>query len=263
VRGAATDDVLLGVPAGFAAVALVVVGPWVARGVAAVDVLAAESLLGPSLSDRLVTQVEDLRESRAGAVDAADAERRRIERDLHDGAQQRLVSLAMHLGVARATLTDIPAPARALIVQAHEDAKNVLTELRGLIRGLHPAVLNDQGLDAALSGLVARAPMLVRLSVDVAERASPTVEAVAFFVVSEALTNVAKHAGAERAEITVRRAGDMLRMVIVDDGCGGADPQRGTGLRGLAQRVGSVDGTLRIDSPPGGPTTIRVDLPCG
>ncbi|GAA4221771.1 signal transduction histidine kinase [Streptosporangium album] len=242
--------------------ALLIAGPWVARGVTALDVIAAEALLGPSLSDQLVQRVETLQESRAEVVDAADAERRRIERDLHDGTQQRLVSLAMSLGMARTMLTDVPEPARQAIAQAHEESKQALKELRDFVRGLHPAVLNDQGLDAALSGIAARAPFPVRLRVDVPERASPTIEAVAFFVVSEALTNVSKHAGASTAEVTVRRAGDRLRLAVVDDGRGGARLGGGTGLRGLAQRVGSVDGTLDVDSPPGGPTAIRVELPC-
>jgi signal transduction histidine kinase len=242
--------------------ALFVVGPWVARGVTTLDVIAAEALLGPSLSDELVLRVETLRESRAEVVDAADTERRRIERDLHDGTQQRLVSLAMNLGMARATLTDIPEPAREVIAQAHEEAKQALKELRDLVRGLHPAVLSDEGLDAALSGLAARAPFPVRLRVDMPERASPTIEAVAFFVVSETLTNIAKHAQASSAQVAVNREGDLLYLAVHDNGRGGADLNAGTGLRGLAQRVGSVDGTLRIDSPRGGPTTIRVELPC-
>jgi signal transduction histidine kinase len=241
---------------------LFVAGPWVVSGVTALDVIAAEAMLGPSLSDELVLRVETLRESRAEVVDAADTERRRIERDLHDGAQQRLVSLAMNLGMARATLTDLPEPAREVIAQAHEEAKQALKELRDLVRGLHPAVLNDEGLDAALSGLAARAPFPVRLRVDMRERASPTIEAVAFFVVSETLTNIAKHARASSAQVTVDRRGDLLHLTVFDDGRGGADLDGGTGLRGLAQRVGSVDGTLHIDSPGGGPTTIRVELPC-
>ncbi len=244
------------------ALALLVAVPWVARGITALDVIAAEALLGPSRNDLLAQRVESLRESRAEVVDAADAERRRLERDLHDGTQQRLVSLAMNLGMARATLTGLPEPAREVIVQAHEEAKQALKELRDLVRGLHPAVLNDQGLDAALSGVAARSPVPVRLEVEVTERVSPTVEAVAFFVVSEALTNIAKHARASRAEVIVRRGDDLLRVTVRDDGVGGARPDGGTGLRGLAQRVGSVDGTLSIDSPQGGPTTITVELPC-
>ncbi|GII32589.1 sensor histidine kinase [Planotetraspora mira] len=246
------------------AFAVFVVVPWVVQGVTSLDVVAAEALLGPSLNDQLAERVETLRESRAEVVEAADAERRRIERDLHDGTQQRLLGLAMNLGMARATLTDLPEPVREVLAQAHEDSKLVLKELRDVVRGLHPAVLTEEGLDAALSGLAARASFPVRLHVDVAERASPTVEAVAFFVVSEALTNISKHAQANSAQIVVRRAGDRLHLTVIDDGRGGAAPDAGggTGLRGLTQRVGSVDGVLRIDSPPGGPTRIEAELPC-
>ena len=241
--------------------ALALLAPLLARGMAALDLAVARTLLGPSRSE-LDQRIETLTESRAGVIDAADAERRRIERDLHDGAQQRLVSLAMNLGLARATLTDLPDPAREAIAQAHEEAKQALKELRDFVRGLHPAVLNDQGLDAALSGVAARAPFPVKLHVDIDRRPTPTIEAVAFFVVSEALTNTAKHAAATKAEVRVRRERDRLHVLVWDDGCGGARMDGGTGLRGLAQRVDSVDGTLRLSSPLGGPTTIEVELPC-
>ena len=222
------------------------------------------ALLGPGRGEELAQRVESLARSRAEVVAAADAERRRIERDLHDGAQQRLVSLAMHLGMARANLADAPEPARQAIAQAHDEATTALTELRDFVRGLHPAVLDDRGLDAALSGIAARAPFPVRLRVEVARRCSPSIEAVAYFVVSEALTNVAKHADAGQAEVTVARTGERLRIVVSDDGRGGATPADGSGggLRGLAQRAAAVDGTLAIHSPPGGPTTITVELPC-
>ncbi|KUL35087.1 histidine kinase [Streptomyces sp. NRRL F-4489] len=222
----------------------------------------ARRLLGPSRADELERRVEDLAERRAETLAAADAERRRIERDLHDGAQQRLVSLAVSLGLARATLTDLPPEARAVIDEAHREAKEALEELNHLVRGLHPHVLDDRGLDAALSGIAARAPLPVQVTVDVAERAAPAVEAVAYFVVSEALANVTKHARANRAEVVAVRTGDTLRVRVTDDGRGGADPSGGTGLTGLAQRVASVDGTLALDSPPGGPTVVTVELPC-
>ncbi|MGN9839210.1 sensor histidine kinase [Nonomuraea sp. H19] len=241
--------------------ALLVLAPILARGMAALDLSVARTLLGPSRSE-LGQRIETLTESRAGVIDAADAERRRIERDLHDGAQQRLVSLAMNLGLARATLTDLPEPAKEAIAQAHEEAKQALKELRDFVRGLHPAVLNDEGLDAALSGVAARAPFPVKLRVDIERRTSPTIEAVAFFIVSEALTNIAKHAAATKAEITVRRERDRLHLLVYDNGCGGAQMDGGTGLRGLSQRIDSVDGKLRLSSPLGGPTTIEVDLPC-
>jgi signal transduction histidine kinase len=168
----------------------------------------------------------------------------------------------MSLGMARSKLADAPEPTRRAVEEAHEEAKRALTELRGFIRGLHPAVLDDRGLDAALSGIAARAPLPVIVRVSALERCSATIESVAYFVVSEALTNVARHANATRAEVTVDRIDNRLRVVVTDDGGGGASPDRGTGLRGLAQRVASVDGTLRIDSPAGGPTAIVAELPC-
>jgi signal transduction histidine kinase len=196
--------------------------PFVARATVVVDRAAGRALLGPTRTQQLSQRVDDLARSRADVVAATDAERRRIERDLHDGPQQRLVSLAMNLGMAREQLTDAPPPVRAAIASAHDEALAALTELRQFVRELHPAVLNDRGLDAALSGIAARAPLPVRLSVDIPVRCSPTIEAVAYFVVSEALTNVAKHAQATRAEVTVERIGDQLFISITDDGRGGA-----------------------------------------
>jgi signal transduction histidine kinase len=261
----------LGLGAAVLAAAMLLVAPRVARVVARADEAAGRALLGPSRGEELAVRVESLARSRAEIVAATDAERRRIERDLHDGTQRRLVSLAMHLGMARASLTDAPEPVRQVIEQAHDEATEALAELRQLVRGLHPAVLDDRGLDAALSGIAANAPLPVRLRVDVPTRCAPGVEAVAYFVVSEALTNVAKHAGASHAEVTVQRTGDRLRIVVSDDGRGGATLDgggtaangNGTGLRGLAQRAAAVDGTLTVDSPPGGPTAITVELPCG
>ncbi|MFB6480137.1 histidine kinase [Streptomyces virginiae] len=253
-------------------VLLLLAAPWLAALFARLDSVAAAALLGPNRARELERRVEDLAESRAGVLDAADLERRRIERDLHDGAQQRLVALAMNLGIARATLTDLPPEAKAVIDEAHREAKEAIEELNNLVRGLHPAVLEDRGLDAALSGVAARAPFPVELTVDIEQRPGATVEAVAYFVVSEALANVAKHARAERCRVHVVRApapdgsargADLLRITVTDDGVGGADPARGTGLVGLRKRVGSVDGTIMIESPLGGPTVITVELPCG
>jgi signal transduction histidine kinase len=227
-------------------IVLLAAAPWLTAAVGTLDARAARALLGPSRAEELEHQVEHLAETRAGVVDAADAERRRLERDLHDGTQQRLVSLAMRLGMARAERPDA-AQAHQVIAEAHEEAKAALLELRHLVRGLHPAVLEDRGLDAALSGVAARLPIPVRLTVDVPGRPSPTIEAVAYFVVSEGLTNIAKHAQASQAEVFVQRADD---------------PACGTGLAGLAKRAASVDGTFEIASPPGGPTLLTVDLPC-
>ncbi|POX49360.1 sensor histidine kinase [Streptomyces sp. Ru72] len=244
-----------------AGIALLYAASWLSGALARLDTRAATVLLGPSREEQLARRVEALAESRAGLVDAADAERRRIERDLHDGAQQRLVSLAVNLGLAKATLGDLPEDARRVIDEAHREAKEAIEELSSLVRGLHPAVLEDRGLDAALSGLAARAPVPVRVKVDLPSRPSPTIEAVAYFVVSEALTNVVKHAEASRAEVTLERFGPTLLVVVSDDGVGGADPTRGTGLAGLAKRVASVDGTLSVDSPVEGPTVLTVELP--
>ena len=237
--------------------------PWLVMASVRWDLKFATDLLGPSRAERLARRVTDLTESRAAVVDAANAERRRIERDLHDGAQQRLVSLAMNLGLARATLKDLPEDARTTaLAEAHEEAKQVLGELRNLVRGLHPVVLDDRGLDAALSGIAARSPVPVRLAVDVPRRVPPTVEAVAYFMVSEALANVAKHTQASAARVDVWLDGAVLRLSVADDGIGGADAARGSGLTGLAQRAASVDGRFEIVSPVGGPTTIMVELPC-
>ncbi|MDX3752570.1 sensor histidine kinase [Streptomyces sp. AK08-02] len=245
--------------------ALLFLGPRLTGALVRLETRAAELLLGPSRTEKLARRVVDLAESRAGVLAAADAERRRIERDLHDGAQQRLVSLAVNLGLARATLGDLPEEARKVIDEAHREAKEAIAELNDLVRGLHPAVLEDRGLDAALSGVAARLPIPVRVAVDLPQRPSPTVEAVAYFVVSEALTNVVKHAQATRADVTVERIGETLLVVVADDGAGGADlavAGDGTGLAGLAKRVASVDGTFSCRSPAGGPTVITVELPC-
>ncbi|MCL6672245.1 sensor histidine kinase [Streptomyces panaciradicis] len=245
--------------------ALLFLGPRLTGALVRLDTRAAEVLLGPSRAEKLARRVADLAESRAGVLDAADAERRRIERDLHDGAQQRLVSLAVNLGLARSTLGDLPEDVRKVIDEAHREAKEAIAELNDLVRGLHPAVLEDRGLDAALSGVAARLPIPVRVAVDLPRRPSPTVEAVAYFVVSEALTNVVKHAQATRADVTVERIRETLLVVVADDGAGGADLAAavdGTGLAGLAKRVASVDGTFSCRSPAGGPTVITVELPC-
>jgi signal transduction histidine kinase len=253
-----------GAAAAAGAGALLLAAPWLARWVSRADAVAGRALLGPSRSEQLTARVATLSRSRADLVAAAGAERRRIERDLHDGAQQRLVSLAMNLGLARSRLDGASDPAARAIEQAHDEAVQALTELREFIRGLHPAVLSDRGLDAALSGLAARSPLPVRLRVNVPRRASASIEAVAYFIVSEALTNVARHAQATEASVTATRAGDRLQITVTDNGRGGAvaGGGEGTGLAGLAQRAAAVDGTLIIDSPPGGPTVIGVELPC-
>jgi signal transduction histidine kinase len=241
-------------------VVLLLNAPYVTRSMAGVQVWVDRKLLGPSRRD-LAARVGELERSRSRMVVAADTDRRRIERDLHDGAQARLVSLAMELGRAKAHFDDDPEGAKLLITQAHENAKTALVELRGLVRGVHPPVLSDRGLDAALSGLAALCPVPVTVQVEVADRPSATVEAVAYFVVAESLTNVAKHSGAASASVSVRSENDMLHVVVRDDGHGGA-VATGAGLAGLADRVQAVDGHLSISSPAGGPTVIDVEIPC-
>ena len=250
-----TVAVLLGV-------GILLAAPQVTYGLAVADAAVGGWLLGSTGRAELTARIGELETSRARVMDAAEAERMRIERDLHDGAQQRLVSLAMELGRAKAKFSSDPDAAAAIVGQAHEQAKEALAELRNLVRGVHPPVLSDRGLDAALSGLAALSPVPVTVQVDLPVRPPAKVEAIAYFVVAEALTNVAKHARASRAEVTVRRSGDALTLVVYDDGVGGADPG-GQGLSGLAARVTGVDGRLWVTSPAGGPTSVEVVLPCG
>jgi signal transduction histidine kinase len=236
--------------------------PAATRGLADVELAMVRALLTPSGAELLTAKVSSLTESRARVVDAADAERRRIERDLHDGTQQHLVSLAMNLGMAKEKLESDPEAARQLVADAHQQAKDSITELRNVIRGVYPAVLTDRGLDAALSALAARSPVPVRLQVDLPRRPNPTAEAIAYFVVSESLTNVARHSGARSATVYVEQSGDRLKLAIVDDGRGGAVEAAGSGLTGLRDRVAAVDGRFTLTSPPGGGTTIAVEVPC-
>jgi signal transduction histidine kinase len=205
-------------------------------------------------------RIEQLETTRAGAVDVQEAELRRIERDLHDGAQARLVALGMNLGLAEQKLRTDPEAVRLLLAEARQGATQALEELRDLARGIHPPILTDRGLEAAVADLVARSPVPVTLSVDLPERPPPAVEIAAYFVVSEALANAIKYAAATQLQITIGRAGNSLRIEVVDDGKGGANPA-GNGLRGMRQRVEALDGKLRVTSPEGGPTTVTAELP--
>jgi signal transduction histidine kinase len=245
------------------AAGLVLVAPWATVGLARLDVATARWLIAPRRRDELGAQVSRLETSRAAAVDSAEAERRRIERDLHDGAQQRLVALAVDLGTARDKLDSDPEEGRRMVAAAHDEAKAALAEIRDLVRGIHPVILEDRGLDAALSAVVARSPVPVSLRIEVTERPPPAVESAAYFVVTEALTNVARHAHATKAAVAIARAGDRLVVEVRDDGVGGAARDGGTGLAGLDDRVTALGGTLHIVSPPGGPTTLLAEIPCG
>ncbi|GAA1311689.1 sensor histidine kinase [Saccharothrix xinjiangensis] len=222
----------------------------------------ARAVLGPSRTSLLSAETERLSASRARGVEAAEAERRRIERDLHDGAQQRLVAVAMGLGRARGKLDTDPESARALIAEAHADAKLAISELRDLARGIYPSVLGDRGLDAALSSLAARCPVPVAVEVDVEPRPPTAVESTAYFTVAEALTNLAKHSGATAAHVSVTRTENSVVVEVVDDGRGGAQARPGGGLAGLADRAATIDGVVVVLSPVGGPTVIRAELPC-
>jgi signal transduction histidine kinase len=220
------------------------------------------ALLGPSRRARLAERVEELTESRSRVLAAALAERRRIERDLHDGAQQRLVSLAMELGMAREKMVTDPDAARELVEEAHGEVKRALADIRDLVRGIHPALLSDRGLGAAVSALADRSPVPVEVDVDLDGRPPEAVETTAYFVVAEALANVAKHSGASAARVTVRREPeDRLVVEVIDDGKGGADLGAGTGLAGLRDRLAAIDGRLSVESTAGGPTYVRAELP--
>ncbi|MBT2492427.1 sensor domain-containing protein [Streptomyces sp. ISL-96] len=232
--------------------------PWLIRGLATVDRVMVAGLLGPS---RLATRVSELESDRGVVVDTAAADLRRIERDLHDGAQARLVALAMDLGLAKEKLTHDPEAAARMVGEAHSEVKIALQELRDLARGIHPAVLTDRGLDAALSAVASRCTVPVRVEVDLPARPAPAIEGIAYFTVSELLQNVSKHARASRATVEVWQTADRLMLQVSDDGQGGADTAAGSGLAGLAERLGAVDGILVVDSPAGGPTTVTAELP--
>jgi signal transduction histidine kinase len=221
------------------------------------DLVAKENVrLDAALSARL----DELRESRARIVQAGDAARRKLERDLHDGAQQRLVGLALDLRLAREKLDNDPREAAAMLDEASAELSRATDELRELARGIHPAVLSDRGLAAAVESLAQRAPLPVEIDAPLEGSLPEPVESAAYFVVSEALTNVVRHSGAERAEVGIRRDNGRLLVEVRDDGAGGADPA-GSGLRGLADRVAALDGRLQVDDPAGGGTLVRADIP--
>jgi signal transduction histidine kinase len=248
--------------AGIVSVAVPPFGIFVAPRIGALHAALTASMLGPGRTAQLEARTRQLSDSRARGVDAVEAERRRIERDLHDGAQQRLVSVAMSLGRAQLKLDlDDPAAVRELIGAAHADAKLAVSELRDLARGIYPPVLQDRGLDAALSSLTARMPIPVDVEVTVDPRPPAPVETTTYFIVSETLTNIAKHAGADRASVRVTRDDETVVVEILDNGHGGASVRPGGGLAGLADRAATIDGVLTVVSPVGGPTVVRADLP--
>lgn len=243
-------------------VLLLVVAVGVTHGLARLEALLATALLEAS-PEELQRRVDDMAQSRSRTISLADRERRRLERDLHDGAQQRIVSLAMTLGLAQQKLATNPEQGARLVKEAHEEAKRALQDLRDLARGLHPAVLTDHGLDAALPALAARCPIATRVDAAIHPRPEAAIESAAYFVVSEALTNVARHSQATEVLVTARRDEQLLTIEVRDDGVGGARSEPGGGLSGLNDRVEALGGRVSISSPPGGPTVLRVELPCG
>jgi signal transduction histidine kinase len=245
---------------------------WIARGHLAV----ARWFLSRSRTEELEERTEVLAEqkevleervdvltkTREDVMDAMVIEQRRIERDLHDGAQQRLVSLAMTLGMAKEKMDSDPETARKLVTASHDEAKQVLREMREFVRGIHPAILTDRGLDAAISAIAGRSPVPVTVEVHLEDRLPEAIESTAYFIVTEALTNVAKHSEATRARVTIWLENGILTVLIWDDGKGGARLGVDSGLRGLADRTAALDGRFTIESPPDGGTTIRAEIPC-
>ncbi|MBG0826924.1 sensor domain-containing protein [Planomonospora sp. ID67723] len=271
-----TGAVLL-LPAVTVGYGVIVVGQWhpaaLLLGPAAVAAVAAaprllhfygwwnELLLGPTAKSLLARRIHTLNQARMETAGSQAAELRRIERDLHDGAQARLVAIGMTLGAVEALVDTDPTAARALLAKAREASSTALTELRGLVRGIHPPVLAERGLGDAVRALALDSPLEVKVTVDLKTRPESPVESAAYFSISELLTNAARHGGADRVWIDISSQGKTLRVTVTDDGSGGADPARGSGLRGIERRLAAFDGVLAISSPPGGPTTVTIDLP--
>ena len=242
--------------------AMVVTGvaaaPWLLRGYG----LLAARILAPSGQAELALRVRHLSQTRSEALDTGAAEIRRIERDLHDGAQARVVAMGMTLDAAGQIIDTNPDAARALLAEARDSSVKALAELRALVRGIHPPVLADRGLTDAVQALTLDTPLRIHLASDLYGRPPAPVESAAFFAVSELLANVSKHAEARETWIDIRHADGMLRIGVTDNGHGGADPARGSGLSGIERRLASFDGILAISSPPGGPTAVTMEIPC-
>ena len=219
-------------------------------------------MLGPAGQAELALRVAHLAQTRADTIDAGAAEMRRIERDLHDGAQARLVAMGMSLDAADQMLETEPAAARALLAEARESSAKALAELRALVRGIHPPVLADRGLAEAVRALALDLPLRVHFASELTGRPPAPIESAAYFAISELLANVSKHAQTRQAWVDLRHLGGMLRIGVSDDGAGGADPGRGTGLAGIERRLAAFDGVLALSSPPGGPTVVNMEIPC-
>ncbi|WP_431031878.1 sensor histidine kinase [Streptomyces sp. P6-2-1] len=231
---------------------------WLCVLLAAARARLARAMLAPRAGERVI----ELTRSRARLADAFEAERRRIERDLHDGAQQQLVALTMTLGLARMELGDDEAPGAALVERARGEARRALEQLRELVRGIHPQVLTDHGLAAAVDEVARRGPLPVQVDIALPHRLPARVESTAYFTITETLTNAVRHSGGTRVLVSARLRGGRLVLRVRDDGRGGADPAAGSGLLGLAERLAVLDGRLEVSSPKGGPTEVRVEVPC-
>ena len=241
---------------------LIALGLGIAPGMLTAYGMLARRMLGPASQAELALRVRHLAETRSEAIDTGAAEIRRIERDLHDGAQARLVAMGMTLDAAGGLIDSNPAAARALLLEARDTSAKALAELRDLVRGVHPPVLADRGLGDAVRALALDSPLRAGLAGDLPGRLPAPVESAAYFAVSELLANVSKHARATQVWIDIRYADGMLRVGVSDDGQGGADASRGTGLRGIERRVAAFDGVLALSSPPGGPTAVTMEIPC-
>ncbi|MEH1124986.1 sensor histidine kinase [Micromonospora sp. CPCC 206061] len=250
---------LLCVPQG---AVILAAGLWAAPWLRRVDALFARLFLAPTKTAELRLRVTQLTLTRADTVDAQAAELRRIERDLHDGVQARLVSLNMVIGLADARIDRNPAEAHKLLAEARESSGAALVELRHLVRGIHPPVLAERGLGGAVRALALSLPVPITIDIDLPGRPDTPVESAAYFAVAEALTNMIRHSRAHTGSVSVRHANGTLTMVVTDDGAGGANPAAGTGLQGIQRRLAAFDGTMALSSPPGGPTVITMELPC-
>ncbi|HEX6523985.1 MAG TPA: sensor domain-containing protein [Streptosporangiaceae bacterium] len=246
------------------ALALLIAAPLVAPRLLRGYALTARTLLAPTDSAELARRVEHLSQTRTETLDTGAAEIRRIERDLHDGAQARLVAMGMTLDAAGQLIDENPKAARALLIEARDNSAKALQELRALVRGIHPPVLADRGLVDAIRALALDTPLRIHLASDLSGRGRPPapVESAAYFTVSELIANVTKHARASQAWVDIRHADGMLKIGVTDDGQGGADPHKGTGLHGIERRLAAFDGVLAISSPPGGPTAVTMEIPC-
>jgi signal transduction histidine kinase len=253
------SDGLLSLPQGALILAIgLAAAPYLRR----FDALFGRLFLAPTRNAELRLRVDQLTVTRADTVDAQAAELRRIERDLHDGAQARLVSLGMTIGLAEELLARDPEKAKQLLAEAREASSTALVELRHLVRGIHPPVLAERGLDGAVRALALNLRMPTSVDSDVSGRLDTPVESAAYFAIAEALANAAVHSAATFAYVSIKRGDDRLHMEVGDDGQGGADPGAGTGLRGIERRLAAFDGTMTLSSPPGGPTIVTMELPC-